>query len=156
MQETEKLLKRGLVGIAGQLVMAIKLGKEMGGAAYMQRLEEEYQKSGYELAPIFAHVAGLKENETDAMALGKIIDYIDSTFDCQWEYIEQSPKVFEKRVYTCPVAKTYKEVPEICDRLGMVMVREALNRINPKSSFIAKESLPSGGKACHVRIEIEE
>lgn len=156
MQETEKLLKRGLVGIARQLVMAIKLGREMGGAAYMQRLEEECQKNGYEAAPIFAHIAGLKENEADAIALGKIADYIDSTFDCQWEYIEQSPKVFEKRVHTCPVASTYKEVPEICDRLGMAMVREVLKRINPKSSFIVKESLPSGGKACHFRIEIEE
>ena len=152
----DELLKRGLVGLARQLLMAIKLGREMGGEEYMQRLEEENRKSGYETAPILAHVAGLEENETDATALGKILDYIDSTFGCQWEYIEQSPSVFEKRIYSCPVAKTYRELPEICDRFGIAMTEEVLKRINPKSSLIMKESLPSGGRACHVRVEIKE
>jgi len=157
MQQSEELLKAGLDGLARQLVMAIKVGREMNGEEYMQRLEQEFRDYGRKIAAPLAKSMGIKEGEADCLALGKIIDYFDSTTGAQWEgYVQRSPDAFEKRITSCPVARTYLKEPDICGRLSLAMAEEMFKIYNPKASVYFAELLCKGDDSCRVKIDIKK
>jgi hypothetical protein len=132
------------------------VGKELGGETYIKRLEEEFFKWGANGTKYWKEKAGLKENEKDCLAIGKLMDTMDDSFANWWEPIAYLPERFEKKVITCPVAKFWEKEPDICTRLVPATLRGLCATFNPEMTGEVFEVLSAGAKSCHYRIEIKK
>ena len=97
------------------------------------------------------------ETEADCLTIGRLFDVIDDSLANFWDgYIEKSPKVFEKRVVTCPVAEAFSMAPIVCERVIASGARGYVKALNPKADIRFMELMPNGDDACRYRIEIED
>ena len=82
------------------------------------------------------------------------MDYSLANF---WDgYVEKTPKAFEKRILTCPVAEALSAAPVVCERFIASGARGSIKALNPKANIQFTELLPKGDDVCRYRIEIEE
>ncbi len=149
--------KNWMEALARWTVIAIAVGKEVAGEAYLKRLEEEFYNGGRRNVRHWTEVVGLEETAPDCMALGKIMDAVDDSFANWWDgYVENSPKAFEKHILTCPVAKAFRREPDFCERLVGASALGMLQGLNPKAHITFDKFLSKGDETCHYRIEIKE
>jgi hypothetical protein len=157
--EMGKRYKNWTENLARQMVLLYRVGREVGGDKFVERLKEEYYKEGQKGAKMWMSLTGTKpEDFKDCLPLAKIQDLIDDTFANFWDgYVEKSPKAIEKELTTCPVTKQWSKEPDLCavcvTQSGVGMY-EALN---PKFKFKGfSKLLTKGDKVCRVRIEMED
>jgi len=158
-EEMGKRYKNWTEALARQMVLLYRVGKEVGGERFVERLKEEYYKDGQKGATMWMGLTGTKpEDFKDCMALPKIQDMIDDNFGNFWNgYIEHSPKAIEKELYTCPITKQWSKEPDLCaicvTQSGVGMYKS----LNPKFKFKGfSKLLTKGDKVCRVRIEMED
>jgi hypothetical protein len=154
-----KKYKNWTESLAMQMLMLYKVGKEVGGEKFVERLKEEYARQGRRAAKAYMDATGTTEADfKDCMNLPKIQDLMDDTYANYWNgYIENTPRAFEKEVYTCPAAKFFTKEPELCDLCVSELLSGMVKAINPK--FKCKgfsKLLPKGDKTCRFRIELED
>lgn len=155
--DMEKRYKAWVDALANMFVSAIKIGEDLAGDAYMQRLEDELRARGRKSGKRFADAVGVQGTEADCVGIGKVLDCIDDTMGNWWDgYVENSPEAFEKHIVSCPVAKAWSEAPEICQRLIAADVQGIVESLNPKATVSFHELLTTGDKTCHYRVEIED
>jgi len=158
-EEMGKRYKNWTESLAMQMLILYKVGKRVGGEKFVESLKDEYKRLGKGAAHAYMAAAGLtKDDFKDCMNLPKIQDIMDDTFANYWNgYIENSPKAFEKEVYTCPAAKTWKAEPELCAFCISEICSGMVEELNPKFKFKGFSKLmPKGDQTCRFRVEREE
>ena len=158
-EEMGKRYKIWTETLALYVVMAYKVGKEVGGERYVERLREEFYKFGGKAAKFWVKTVGVTQAELeDCMGWAKVQNAMDDSMANFWNgYIENSPKAFEKEILTCPVAKPWSQEPELCDIMLTAFVKGMAKALNPK--FETKgfsKLLVKGDKVCRARVEIKE
>ena len=138
-------------------MLIYRVGKEVGGERFVERIKEEYFNMGKNLAGMIKKKSGAKEEDFKDCLVGlpKVFNYIDDANANFWDgYIENTPRAFEKEIKTCPLARPWSEEPEICDILLDEFGRGVANALNPKfktSGF--SKLLVKGDNVCRYRIE---
>jgi hypothetical protein len=154
-----KRYKNWTEALARQMVTLYRVGKEVGGEKFVERLKEEYYKQGQKGAEMWMALSGTKpEDFHDCMALPRVHDLIDDTFANYWDgYVENTPRAFEKELKTCPVAKIWSREPELCEVLLGESLKGMAGKLNPK--FKTKgftKLLTKGDKVCRFRVALED
>ncbi|MFX1236099.1 MAG: hypothetical protein ACFFAS_20195 [Promethearchaeota archaeon] len=158
-EEMGKRYKNWVDSLSRQVVTIYKIGKEIGGEKFVERLKKEYRELGHRDAKIWMKLSGSKpEDFKDCLALPKLCDFIDDRFANFWNgYVENTPKAFEKELYTCPVTKPWSEVPELCEVIIAENVKGITETLNPKFKTEGfTKLLTKGDKCCRYRVEMEE
>jgi len=158
-EEMGKRYKNWTQSLAMQMVILYRVGKEVGGEKFVERLKEEYRKQGRKDAAGWMSLAGSKpEDFANCLGLPKVQDYVDDRFANFWNgYVENTPKAFEKELYTCPVTRPWSKAPDICELLLSEMLKGHFETLNPK--FKTKgftKLLVKGDKCCSFRVEMED
>ena len=158
-EEMGKRYKNWTAALARQMAVMFRIGKEVGGEKFIERLKEEYYKDGQKGAEMWMKLSGTKrEDFQDCMALPKVHDLVDDTFANFWDgYVEHTPKAFEKELKTCPVTKAWSREPDICEVLLGESLRGMAAALNPKfktSGFT--KLLTKGDNCCRFRVALEE
>ena len=154
-----KRYKNWTESLARQMVLLYRVGKEVGGEKFVERLKEEYYKEGQKGAKLWMSLTGTtKADFCDCMALPKVHDLIDDTFANYWDgYVEHTPKAFEKELKTCPITKQWSKEPEICEILLAESLRGMATELNPKFKTNGfSKLLTKGDKVCRFRVALED
>ena len=157
--EMGKRYKNWTEALARQMVLLYRVGKEVGGEKFVERLKQEYYKEGQKGAHFWMALSGSRpEDFKDCSNLHKVHDLIDDTFANYWDgYVEHSPKAFEKELYTCPVAKQWSKEPDLCQILLGESAKGMAKELNPKFKGLGfSKLLTKGDKVCRFRVEMEE
>ena len=154
-EATLEIYRNWAHGLAMWTVTLFKVGKEIAGETFIQRVEEEFAKSGVNVARKYGSLSG--ETGSDAQAIGRILDMVDESMGnfCNG-YEENSPQAFEKHILTCPVAEIFSQEPEICSRLAQATAQGLVSSINPNAHFRLDELLCKGAESCHYRVDIRQ
>ena len=156
-EEMGKRYKNWTRGLAYQLMVLYRVGKETGGEQFIERLKEEFFKIGRESARSSMAATGTtQEDYKDCSSMPKICDRIDDSLANFWDgYVENSPTAFEKEIKTCPVAKGYSMEPDFCDVILGQFVKGVAHEANPqfKTDGFSK-LLVKGDNCCRYRIEV--
>jgi hypothetical protein len=149
----EQVYKNWTEFLAHWVTIMFKVGKEMAGEAFVQKVEEELYQGSLRLGTALRSQMGVEG--TDCTAIGRVFDAVDESMANYWDgHVENTPGGFEKHITTCPVAKTFSRDPEICARFMTAGARGVVASINPDATFCMEELIPKGDKSCHYRIEI--
>jgi hypothetical protein len=154
-----KRYKNWTEALARQLVLMYRVGKEVGGKKFVERLKEEYYKDGQKGAHLWMKLTGTKpEDFKDCSKLHLILDLIDDTYANYWNgYIENSTDAFEKELYTCPVVRWFSREPEICQVLLGESSKGLASELNPKLKAKGfSKLLTKGDKVCRYRFELQK
>ena len=157
LEEMGKRYKNWTDTLALQMVLLYRVGKEVGGQKFVDRLKEEYYKNGGKAATFWMDQTGSRpEDFKDCMGIAKLQDAIDDAHANFWDgYIERTPKAFEKEVKTCPVARAWSKEPEICEVLIGEFVKGLATALNPKFKNEGfSKLLTKGDKTCRFRFEM--
>jgi aspartate-semialdehyde dehydrogenase len=159
-EEMGKRYKNWTDGMAYQMMVLYRVGKETGGENFIKRLKEEYFKIGQNTALALKSHAGAKREEFQdcSGALPNICNSIDDSMANFWDgYIENTAKAFEKEIKTCPVARQWSKEPEFCDIMFGELVKGVAHALNPqfKTDGFSK-LLVKGDNCCRYRIEMNE
>ena len=158
-EEMGKRYRNWTEALARQVTLLYKIGKEVGGEAFVERLKEEYYKGGKKGAKMWMALSQTEpEDFVDCMALPRIHDTIDDTFANFWDgYIEHTPQAFEKELKTCPVARIWSREPDLCEVMLGASLEGMLEELNPKFKTEGFSKLLTKGDAvCRFRVELEE
>ncbi|MBU2429987.1 MAG: hypothetical protein KKH99_04785 [Proteobacteria bacterium] len=158
-EEMGKHYKAWMNVLAQHVVYLFKLGKEMGGEKFIDRVKADYSRQGELSAAYWMKKSGTKsEDFNDCSNIPKIQDMIDTLYANFWDgYIENTPQAFEKEVTTCPVAKPWCQEPDICDAILGSFESGLMKGLNPK--FRPKgfsRLLVKGDSSCRFRVELED
>ncbi|MEM3700954.1 MAG: hypothetical protein QXL57_08865 [Candidatus Bathyarchaeia archaeon] len=158
-EEMGKRYKNWTEALARQMVVLYRVGKEVGGEKFVERLKEEYYMDGQKSVKMWISLTGTTpEDFKDCKGLSKVMDFINDYFANFWDgYVENTPKAFEVELKTCPVAKQWSREPELCEILVSESLKGLLAGLNPK--FKTKgftKLLTKGDNCCRYRIELTE
>ncbi|MBN1802338.1 MAG: hypothetical protein JW891_12580 [Candidatus Lokiarchaeota archaeon] len=157
-EEMGERYKNWTESLSRQMLVLYKIGKEVGGQKFVERLKEEYRKMGQRDAGMWTKLVGMSPEEfKDCSNLPKVYNCIDDRFANFWNgYVENTPKAFEKELYTCPVARPWSREPEICELLLGEALKGMAETLNPKfKSEGFTKLLVKGDKCCRYRVEME-
>ncbi|MFX0145415.1 MAG: hypothetical protein ACFE9C_15230, partial [Candidatus Hodarchaeota archaeon] len=92
------------------------------------------------------------------MKIPKMVDFIDDRYANFWDgYVENTPKAFEKELFTCPVTEPWSKAPDLCEVLIGESLRSFVKALNPKFKTEGfTKLLTKGDKCCRYRVELEE
>jgi len=158
-EEMGRHYKAWVTNLANQVVYLFKLGKEMAGEAFIERVRADFEAMGKQSASYWMSKTGTKpEDFKDCTGIPKIQDMIDTTYANFWDgYIENSPQAFEKEVTTCPVAKPWSQEPDICDVMLGGFESGLMKGLNPRFSPKGfSKLLVKGDRSCRFRVELED
>ena len=145
--------------MASLVALMASIGEETGGEEFLRRVEEAILDSTKFSVDRLKEAAGISQTQTEAdcLTIGKFMDTMDDSLANFWDgYVEKTPKVFEKRILTCPVAEALSTAPVVCERFIASGARGSIKALNPKANIQFTELLPKGDDVCRYRIEIEE
>ena len=154
-----KRYKNWTESLARQLVLMFRIGKEVGGEKFMERLKEEYYKDGQKGAQFWMKLTGTNPGDfKDCSKMHLILNLIDDTYANYWDgYVEDSPAAFEKELKTCPVTKYFSKEPDICEVLLGESSRGMADELNPKIKARGfSKLLTKGDRVCRYRFELEK
>ena len=158
-EEMGKRYKNWLDMLGRQVLIMYRVGKELAGDQFIERLKEEYYKDGQKGAHKWMVATGTKLDDfQDCMALAKVQDAIDDTLANFWDgYVEHTPQAFEKELKTCPMTRMWSREPEICEILVASSLKGMIAELNPKfKSDGFTKLLPKGDPCCRFRVTLEE
>jgi len=145
--------------LASLVALMVVIGEEVGGEQFLRKVEEAIFEGSKLNVERHKEAAGIAETETapDCVAIGRLLDTIDDSLANFWNgYIEKSPKVFEKRIVTCPVAEAFSMAPVVCERIIASGLKGYVKALHPKAQVHLTELMSKGDDACRYRIEIME
>jgi len=158
-EEMGKRYKNWTTGLAYQMMVLYRIGKETGGERFIERLKEEYYKMGHQSARSSMKATGTTKGDfKDCSALPKICDLFDDSMANFWDgYVENSARAFEKEIKTCPAVKQWSMEPDFCDVILGQFVKGVAHEANPhfKTDGFTK-LLVKGDSCCRYRIELDE
>ncbi|MBC7230642.1 MAG: hypothetical protein H5T74_09675 [Actinobacteria bacterium] len=158
-EEMGKRYRNWTEALARQVVTLYRIGKEVGGEAFVERLKEKYYQDGKKGAAMWMALSGTRpEDFADCMGLPRLQDKIDDTFANFWDgYVEHTPQAFEKELKTCPVARIWSREPDLCEVMLGASLKGMLEELNPrfKTEGFSK-LLTKGDPVCRFRVELEE
>lgn len=156
MATTTEQVYQNWMGVMGLCTVTLfNVGKELAGETFVKRLEEEFYKVGLAEGGKLRDKAGLGKDETDCIAIGKMLDIGDESMGNYWdEHVENSPKVFEKHINTCPVGEILSHAPEMCSRVIAATVQGTVHCVNSNAKVSWHEIIARGDKTCHYRVQI--
>ena len=99
----EKRYKAWAENMAGLVALLVTIGQEVGGEEFLRKVEAAVFEGSKADAQKWKDAAGIGETEStpDCLTIGRVFDAMDDSLANFWDgYIEKSPKVFEKRVFT--------------------------------------------------------
>jgi hypothetical protein len=158
-EEMGKHYKAWMINLANQVAYLFKLGKEMNGDAFVERVKSDFAMQGQMSAPYWMKKSGTTPDDfEDCTNIPKVQDAIDTLYANFWDgYIENTPQAFEKEVTTCPVAKPWCQEPDICDVMLGSFESGLMKGLNPKFSPKGfSKLLVKGESSCRFRVEFEE
>jgi len=158
-QNMEKRYRAWAENLAGLVAVLVSIGEEMGGEAFIKRVEETVYEGSKLDVQKHKDAAGITDTNTpvNCLILGRLMDAVDDSLANFWDgYEEKSPAAVEKRVLTCPVAEAFSLAPVVCERIIAAGARGYIQALNPKANFRFKELMPKGDDVCCYRIEIED
>ena len=158
-EEMGKRYKNWTKALAQMAVLLYKVGKETGGEKFVERLKEVNRERGKRDAETIMKIVGCKpEDFKDCMKIPKLVDFIDDRYANFWEgYVENTPKAFEKELFTCPVTEPWSAEPDLCEVLIGESLRSFVKALNPKFKTEGfTKLLTKGDKCCRYRVELEE
>ncbi|MFO7963845.1 MAG: hypothetical protein R6U50_07985 [Desulfobacterales bacterium] len=157
--EMGKRFKNWTQALADQMAVLYRVGKEIGGEKFVDRLKEEYFKIGQERARALMALTGTtrEDYKNCSGGLPNICNLIDDAMANFWDgYIENSETAFEKEIKTCPVVKQWSNEPEICDVLLREFVKGVAHELNPNYHTDGfSKLLVSGDDCCRYRLELK-
>jgi hypothetical protein len=157
--DMETRYKAWAENMAALAALLVAIGQEVGGEAFLRKVEEAVFEGSKADAQKWKDAAGIGDAEAtlDCLQIGQVFDAMDDSLANFWDgYIEKSPKAFEKQVFTCPAAEAFSLAPVICERIVRSGGQGLAKALNPKATFRFTEFLPKGDDACRYRIEIED
>lgn len=158
-EEMGKRYRNWTEALSRQVVMLYRIGREVGGERFVERLREEFYKQGKKGAKMWMALSGSKpEDFVDCMGLPKLQDCIDDTFANFWDgYVEYTPQAFEKELKTCPVARNWSKEPDLCEVMLGASLVGMLEELNPRFKTEGfTRLLCKGDTACRFRVELED
>ena len=158
-ENMETRYKAWAENMAGLVALLVTIGQEVGGEEFLRKVEEAVFEGSKADAQKWKDAAGIGTTEAtlDCLKIGQVFDAMDDSLANFWDgYVEKSPKAFEKRVFTCPVADAFSLAPIICERIVASGGQGLAKALNPKATFRFTELMPKGDDACGYRIEIED
>ena len=145
--------------MASIAALMASIGEETGGEEFLRRVEEAIFDSSRLNGERYKEAKGISQTQTevDCLAIGELCDKMDNSLANFWDgYVEKTPKAFEKRILTCPVAEALSAAPVVCERFIASGARGSIKALNPKANIRFTELLPKGDDVCRYRVEIEE
>jgi len=158
-EEMGERYKNWTQALARQAVTLFRVGKEVGGDKFVERLKEVYKEQGRKGAAMWIALTNSKpEDFKSCLGLAKVHDYIDDRYANFWDgYIENSPKAFEKELFTCPVAKAWSKEPDLCEVMFGESLKSMAETLNPKFKTEGfTKLLTKGDNCCRYRVEMEK
>lgn len=157
-EEMGKKYKTWTETLARHVVWLYQVGKEVGGEKFVEKIREKYYQEGLISSKGFMALTGTKpEDFKDCMNLPKLYDFVDEKGANYWNgYVENSPKAFEKEVYTCPAAKIWSKEPEVCSICNHAWVNGIAAGLNPKLKLTFTKLIPEGDNVCRYRLEMKK
>jgi hypothetical protein len=158
-ENMERRYRAWAENMASLVALILTIGQGVGGEQFLHKVEETVFEGSKLDVQKWKDIAGIGEIETapDCLAIGKVFDAMDDSLANFWDgYVEKSPKVFEKRVVTCPVAEAFSMAPVICERVIASGAKGLVKALNLKADFCFLELMPKGDDACRYRIEITD
>ncbi|MBU2647083.1 hypothetical protein KKI24_20410 [bacterium] len=158
-EEMGKHYKAWTINLANQVAYLFKLGKEMGGDKFIERVKADFTRQGEKAAPYWMKKTGTTPDDfKDCSGIPKVQDAIDLLYANFWDgYIENTPQAFEKEVTTCPVAKPWCQEPDICDVMLGSFESGLMKGLNPRFKPQGFSKLiPRGDASCRFRVELED
>lgn len=145
--------------LARQVVTLYRVGTEVGGEEFVQRLREEFYRQGKKGASMWMALSGTRpEDFADCTGLPRLQDTIDDAFANFWDgYVESTPRAFEKELKTCPVARIWSREPDICEIMIAASLVGMLEELNPRFRTTGfTKLLTKGDPVCRFRVELAE
>ncbi|WP_287154296.1 hypothetical protein [Candidatus Solincola tengchongensis] len=145
--------------LARQVVTLYRVGREVGGEEFVQRLREEFYRQGKKGASMWMALSGTRpEDFADCTGLPRLQDTIDDAFANFWDgYVESTPHAFEKELKTCPVARIWSREPDICEIMIAASLVGMLEELNPRFRTTGfTKLLTKGDPVCRFRVELAE
>lgn len=158
-EEMGQRYKNWTEALGRQVLLMFRVGKELAGDQFIERLKEEYFKDGQKGAHKWMKLTGTQLDDfQDCMALPKIQDMIDDTLANFWDgYVEHTPQAFEKELKTCPMTKLWSREPDICEVMVASSLKGMIAELNPKFKTDGfSKLLPKGDSCCRFRVTLEE
>lgn len=158
-EEMGKRYKNWTEALSRMVVTLYRIGREVGGEEFVERLREEYARQGKKGAALWMTLSGSRpEDFADCLGLPKLQDCIDDTFANFWDgYVENTPQAFEKELQTCPVARNWSKEPDLCEVMLGESLRAMVEELNPKFKTEGFSKLLSkGDPVCRFRVELED
>ena len=92
-EEMGKRYRNWTDALARQVVVLYRVGKEVGGEAFVERLREKFYSDGRKGAHMWMELTDSKpEDFADCLGLPKVHDKIDDTYANFWDgYVENTP-----------------------------------------------------------------
>ncbi|NPV58778.1 MAG: hypothetical protein HPY75_03825 [Actinobacteria bacterium] len=158
-EEMGKRYRNWTEALARFVVTLYRVGKEVGGEAFVDRLRDEFYRQGKKGAHMWMALSGSSpEDFVDCMGLPKLQDTIDDSFANFWDgYVENTPQAFEKELKTCPVARIWSREPDLCEVMLGASLVGMLEELNP--AFVTEgfsRLLTKGDPVCRFRVELKE
>jgi hypothetical protein len=158
-EEMGKRYRNWTEALARMVVTLYRVGKEVGGEAFVERLKEKYHEDGKKGASLWMALSGARpEDFGDCMGLPRLQDKIDDTFANFWDgYVENTPQAFEKELKTCPVARIWSKEPDLCEVMLGASLAGMAEELNPRFKTEGFSKLLSkGDHVCRFRVEMED
>ena len=157
-EEMGKRYRNWTEALSRFVVTLYRVGKEVGGEAFVDRLKDEFYRQGKKGAHMWMALSGSSpEDFKDCLGLPKLQDTIDDSFANFWDgYVENTPRAFEKELKTCPVARIWSREPDLCEVLLGASLAGMLEELNP--AFVTEgfsELLTKGDPVCRFRVELK-
>jgi len=157
-EEMGKKYKTWTESLARYVVWLYRIGKETGGEKFVEKVKEKFFEEGLKSSKGLMEMTGTSPDDfKNCGNVYKVWDTIDETAANYWHgYVENSPKAFEKELYTCPGAKAYSKEPEICSLCIESWCKGVVKGLNPKFDMSFSKLMPNGDNVCRYRVEIKE
>jgi hypothetical protein len=157
-EEMGKKYKIWTESLARYVVWLYSIGKEVGGDKFVEKVKDKYYSEGLKSAKGLMAMTGTSpEDFQDCANIHKIWDIIDESAANYWNgYVENSPRAFEKELFTCPGAKAYSKEPEICSLCITSWCNGVVKGLNPRLEMKFSKLMPEGDDVCRYRVEMKE
>lgn len=158
-EEMGKRYQNWTEALSRMVVTLYRIGREVGGEAFVDRLREEFAKQGRKGAAMWMAASGTQpEDFADCRGIPRLVDTIDDTFANFWDgYVENTPGAFEKRLNTCPVARNWSKEPDLCEVMLGESLKAMMRELNPRFATAGFDQLlTKGDECCRYRVEMED
>lgn len=144
--------KRSRIALAMLLGSSIRAIKNKYGAEGLQVIADEWEQDNIKTAGRQLKMAGIEE--TGLTAVVKLIDFFDTIYGVEGEWIEVTPRRAVKIEKSCPQAKMFPA--ETCTQCFMAAIAGVARTVtgNQDIACTMPKCLAGGDDCCEIIIEV--